>query len=315
MSQGGANRYSLFGGVLGTDLDVPELHDAPAGAPPTWALRLHRDRSAPSLSQPILAIDEIPVAAHVALQCSPDGMVRLAYSDTGTFDVSHDGSRIDWYCPSRVDESLARTDLLGRVMAVAAHRSGILTLHASAVAIDDRIVGFMAPKFHGKSTLACALADAGAALVTDDALALRCHEAVVGAPGVPAVRLRHESARHLRHVEALVPDDTGEWRHTERLGEQLVTRDWMRVDALYVLVPVRPEAAQVERVPVPSIPAAMTMVRHAKLGALLAGPLAVEYLERATNTASNVPVYELRYPRDLARLDELTGQVFAWHRQ
>lgn len=314
MSEPTTNRYRLFGGTLGTVLEIPELHRADHGSGLTWQLEVHLAQPAPSMSEPVLATDEIPGAAQVTIRSS-NGVVRLDYTDTGTFDVAPDGSRIDWYRPREVDETLARTDVLGRVMAVAAHRSGILTLHASAVAIDDRIVGFMAPKFYGKSTLACALADAGASLVTDDALALRGGDGVVGGPGVPAVRLRQESAMHLRRVPATLPDESGEWRHTERMSEQMVVSDWMPVDALYVLSPVSPEWRLVERTPIPAIPAAMTMVRHAKLGALLAGPLAVEYLERATSIVTSVPVFELRYPRDLSLLDDLTGRVLEWHRQ
>jgi hypothetical protein len=58
-------------------------------------------------------------------------------------------------------------------------------------------LGFFAPKYQGKSTLACALTDLGALLVTDDSLVLRPGTPVHGGPGVPSLRLRREAARHL----------------------------------------------------------------------------------------------------------------------
>ena len=53
-----------------------------------------------------------------------------------------------------------------------ASAEGAVTLHASAVAVDGAAIGFMAPKFHGKSTLAAAMTYVGAHLVSDDALAI-----------------------------------------------------------------------------------------------------------------------------------------------
>ncbi len=66
-----------------------------------------------------------------------------------------------------------RADLLGRVMALAAHADGRLTLHASAVSVAGRAVAFVGPKHAGKSTLALALVRKGARLLTDDTLVVR----------------------------------------------------------------------------------------------------------------------------------------------
>jgi hypothetical protein len=119
----------------------------------------------------------------------------------------------------------------------------------------------------------------------------------------------------LGRVDALERDDTGEWRHVDRRAVHDVAHDWLPVDALYLLMPDAADRCErLERGPVDARTAAMALVRHAKLGALLAGPLAADYLERAVRVASAVPVYRLRFPHDFGRLGEVARELIAWHR-
>jgi hypothetical protein len=59
---------------------------------------------------------------------------------------------------------------------------------------------------------------------------------------------------------------------------------------------------------------ALALVRFAKLGGLLRGMLAVDYLGTAAAIASRTPIYTLHYARDLARLAEVASVVSRWHR-
>ena len=145
-----SNRYSLFGGVLRTTLELPELHLAPHLAPETWTLAVHDDVSRPPGSFEWSADEDLAGGISVKLERRRDGVSRLTYSDTGTFDISSDGARIDWYRSPDAPEDLARTDILGRVISVAMQSSGVLMLHASAVSINGEVAGFLAPKFFGK---------------------------------------------------------------------------------------------------------------------------------------------------------------------
>jgi len=71
-----------------------------------------------------------------------------------------------------------------------------LVLHASAVDIGARAVGFLGAAGAGKSTLAAALVRGGASLVTDDALVIDCGTSVPRAvPSYPGLRLWPDSAR------------------------------------------------------------------------------------------------------------------------
>jgi len=322
MIVGTAKCYSVFGGVLRTTLRLPELHESPADRDVTWTLRVNEAVEAPPVNALSTVREELAGAVSVSLESLGDGGYRLTYSDTGTFDVSPDGAVIDWYRAPQAREDLARTDILGRVLALAARASGIardsgvLMLHASAVMLRGEVAGFLAPKFFGKSTLACALTDSGAQLVTDDALAIRSRERVECAPGVPAIRLRREAAIHLRGTDSSpASDDGGDWRHLERRGRDEVMSDWQPLGALYVLAP-RPSAEMpvaATRTQITGAQAPMALVAFAKLGGLLSGALAVDYLGHAATIASKVPIYALQCARDMERLDEVAGVITNWH--
>jgi hypothetical protein len=71
-----------------------------------------------------------------------------------------------------------------------------LVLHASAVDIGARAIGFLGEAGAGKSTLAAALVRGGASLLTDDALVIDCAANVPHAvPSYPGLRLWPDSAR------------------------------------------------------------------------------------------------------------------------
>ena len=307
--------YRVFGGVLRTPLNLPELHLADEDAAASWVLSVRPESELPAFRESATSREELAGGVSVSLSRGRGGEVRMTYSDTGTFVISRDGSRIVWYRPERAPEDLARTDILGRVLAMAGHVAGMMMLHASGVSIDGRAVGFLAPKFFGKSTLACALTDRGASLVTDDTLALRVRADVECAPGIPSLRLRHEAATFLRGRRPS-PEHRGDWRHFERREEHEVASDWLPLSALYLLAPAPPESMSsgAERVRIAPLEAALALVRHAKLGALIAGDLAAEYLDYAARVASRVPLYRLEYPRNLDRLDDVSAVVDGWHR-
>jgi hypothetical protein len=80
--------------------------------------------------------------------------------------------------------------LLDQVLPALLAGKGFLVLHASAVALKGRALGFLGPPGAGKSTLAAALTRFGAATVADDALVLRVADRQTEAiPTYPGLRL------------------------------------------------------------------------------------------------------------------------------
>lgn len=87
--------------------------------------------------------------------------------------------------------------LLGAVLSTWNEQHGRPALHASAVQVGNRAVGFLASKEGGKSSLAAAFVKEGHPLLTDDVLIIESSElGVVGRPSYPQMRLWPEQARH-----------------------------------------------------------------------------------------------------------------------
>ncbi len=301
--------HTVFGGCLESELSFPELR--PSASPPNWNLRL-------TDSEPMLGglehIGEDVVDAHIRVRAfrGPDGFV-LDYDDTGTFVVRNQGRDIEWWPRAGASEVSARLDVLGRVLPMALHAEGLLTLHGSAVAVDGRAIAFLAPKYHGKSTLACALVSAGASLITDDALAVDPGPPAIARPGVHCLRLFADSAARLG-----VDGDGGVAAgklNLHALPDERRMPTPAPLDAIYLLAPTTDEdAPAVARRPVDSILSAVSLVRHAKLGPLLGRSEAATLFDRAVSLARAVPVYELAIVRDLARLDDAVSTLVGWHR-
>lgn len=302
--------YQLFGGVLRSELDFPEL---PLGVGDvSWTLRVVTGRPSLPVGEP-LGADEVNGETKVRSYRTTGGLA-LVYDDTGRFDITADGREITWFEPSGGLRAPACADVIGRVLPLALHRQGILCLHASAVAFGTEGVGFLAPKYHGKSSLASALVAAGGDLVTDDVLPV----SPVGArylPGVPSLQLWPDSAALLAHRNDGIRKESGKVMFAARQSSASMTSG--RLATVYILTPVRdlPGGAVVERVRQPTIRASLAFVEYSRLGPLLSGPEAGALFELAVSVAAQVNVYELRVVRDLARLRDVADTLVAWHTQ
>ncbi|MBL8960215.1 MAG: hypothetical protein JNJ98_10205 [Gemmatimonadetes bacterium] len=307
-------KYVAFGGLLSSELGFDELPVADIGGEPDWSLRISSVAPPGSSGQP-LGEDTVYGAVKVRSLTSGEG-VRLAYDDTGTFDVAGDGRSITWYPPEgpRPEEAV-RADVIGRVLAIAMHMQGVFTLHASAVAPRPGVgIALLAPKGFGKSTLAAALLRGGARLLSDDAAPVRvpAEGPALLSPGIHQVRLWGDSAER---VGLGATSAEGRKVVVTTFDEEQVTRAPVAFDAAYVLRPTAPDpgAPPVERIRLGEIDGAMALVEQAKVGALLGGREGPAFFEMAMSVARRVPVYALAVMRDLSRLDDVAQTVLGWH--
>lgn len=307
---GSMYHYHLFGGILASELEFPEL-PAATEATPQW--QLSRSSSAPS-TDALHHIGVEPVMDGVqAVLSGSTTCFRLRYDDTGTFEITDHGRTITWYPPATgVDAHNVRTDVLGRVMAVALHAAEVPTLHGSGVSLNGRGVAFLAPKLHGKSTTAAAMVRAGASLLSDDILAVVPGDRPLVLPGVPSVNLWQDSAEQLRTGAA---DDDGtrkrrvDWGTLGRRAAREVP-----LAAIYLLSPAPPgDGSRVKRNPLPPVAATLALVGQAKIGALLGGTAAPVLMRQLSRVTATVPVYRLSVPRELDRIDELVSCMSRWH--
>lgn len=304
--------YQIFGGVLRSNIDFPEL--APGTAlPPRWVLS--KLDHLPSISFPeLLGREEVEKGIEVSLSRYAGGL-RLNFDDTGVFDITEDGREIAWSPPVAPDLDAVRKDLLGRVFAVALHQAGIVTLHGSAVALGGVAVAFLAPKFHGKSTTAAALVNAGGRLLADDLVPIAPGAEPMLLPSVPMVQLWKDSAERVAGGASPISGDSKApklqvaWTATERTAAFPVP-----LAAVYLLAPVRSDpTASVRRSPVTGAEAAVALLGQAKVGALLGAQRRADLLQRMADLAERVPVYRLEIPRDFDRIGELTTCLIGWH--
>jgi hypothetical protein len=313
--------YGAFGGTLRSAIDFPELGECVAGSP-DWTL--HAMGGAPSMCD-ATPLGERKVGSEVYRLAAIPGGLRLEYSHAGTFDIVDGGSSIHWYRVPDAQVELVRAIVLGPVLALALEASGHFCLHGSAVAFGDRAVGFLAPKHHGKSTLAVALAAAGARFVGDDTLAVRPGSPAMLRPGIGSVRLWRDAAIALRVgllCNTVIP---GVKITAAGFHEPMAQRHALPLAAIYVLDPVVVDVESRDagtsligdpttRHRLNPAAAAVSLAHHTKLPDSLVGIRAAAMrLRGAASIAATVPVYSLRIARDFARLPEAVQQLFAWH--
>jgi len=307
-------RYGVFGFIIDSTIEFPELEQASTGDQVDWRILAVQEKC-PDFASASLGIDSVYGDVHVRTYAS-ETTLRIAFDDTGVFDVYRARREIVWYPGPFPIEAAVRADILGRVMALAAHADGHLTLHASAVSIAGRAVAVVGPKHAGKSTLALALVRKGARLITDDTLVVRLQAgAAWAAPGVQRIRVWDDAARAL----GLFVSGSGEGKPAGTLAPNERETAPLPLAACYILAPSgepngdEPDGAAIHRDRLSPVHAALACVRFSKLGTLGGGVVGAAVLDRAAALTKAVPVFSAAVRRDLTRLDEVADRVMAWH--
>jgi hypothetical protein len=322
--------YQLFGGVLRSELVFPELIPADGGEP-SWIFSRDNESgaslatvdsrtsraTADSGPWPVprpLGSESVDPGVSVALFAVRDSL-RLVFDDTGTFDISSDGRTIRWHPPARPDLDAVRKDVMGRVIALCLQQQGVTTLHGSAVELADVAVAFLAPKYHGKSTTAAALIEAGARPLSDDLVAVTAGDTPSVLSSAPLMHLWKDSAEQVLRASRGAQIEAGttklqiQWDKSARMDHTPV-----RLGGVYLLAPVRALGMTgIRRVRMGGVQAALALLGQSKVGALIGVERRGALLQRLGDLADRVPVYRLEVPRDFERLPELTSTIFGWH--
>ena len=302
--------YSVYGSCLESTLEFPEL--APiANATPRWRLSMVPELF--EMYEPVSVGDELIYGeCHARLFKHRDGH-RIVVDDTGAFELETGGHIIaapkDGAFPDFV-----RAHLLGRVLATALFHEGMLPMHGSAVQTNEGVVAFLAPKGYGKSSMALAMAKAGAALVSDDLLPVEARTPPLAWPGIRSLRVREDAVRAVG-VDA-VGETTREGKVALHQNAGAMAPDTpLPLAAIFLLAPTTEElgAEAVKRTPLAPVLAAAALVAHVKIGRMLGPSAASQMLQRAATISSLVPVHQLLITRDLARLPDAAAQILAWY--
>jgi hypothetical protein len=306
--------YHVFGQRLVSQLPFPELRDAPPG-PATWTFRLEAPVEPPTqVDGSLLGQQTIYPGCQARLFGCADGW-RIVVDDTGIYDLRDGGRDITWTRFPLGTPDFGRAHFLGRVLSTAMHFGGGLVLHGSAVSYPAGAVVFLAPKHTGKSTLALALTQAGARLITDDTITVAMPRPGTQEvwPGVHSLRLLPDTVERLQATPRRSQSD-GKILVTDLRSGQL--EEGVRpVAAIYLLAAAKSitGGGSVARRPVPQPLAAAALVGQGKISEMLGAAEAPVLLQRAARLASQVPVYRLAVQRDFDRLHEVAAQVAEWH--
>ena len=300
--------YSAFGSRLASELEFPELRPVDPG-PSRWNFRVVE--ALPEMADPVVLGKEAIYGDVKALLLRHGRGHRIEVCDTGSFEL-HPGGEILWQPTGEPWWDFGRGHLLGRVLATALFLEGIHTLHGSAVQFGEGVVGFLAPKFTGKSTLALHLCRAGAALVSDDSLPVEItQDGVMAHPGVHSIRLRTmEEAGEA--TESTGRD--GKFRLTDLpMDRRMEEPAPLRV--LYLLRSVQENegGVAVRRASLPGPLQAMRLLAFAKIGEMLGSAGKRFLLESAVSLSERVRVEELTVVRDHQRLPEVVEHLLTWH--
>lgn len=206
-------------------------------------------------------------------------------------------------CPQEI---LDRT-LHNAIRPVIANHTGRLSLHGSAVAVDDRAIAFLGLSRRGKTTLAGALANRGHPFLTEDWLELsRQGKGYLVVPKQPALRVFADTAAFLRPGEFgdVPPREKVELAADARLP---FANTASRLTALYFLGPgenkncvIQPKDASAALVEM--IPGAFVLDSEDR-------ERMRAHFSRLGDLAATVPAYTLDYPRSFAKLPEVVNAV------
>jgi hypothetical protein len=261
-----------------------------------------------------LYVDAPAAAPGLTLFRGARGM-RLHFPRAGDFYVAE--STIHFRPAAGGDPVLAENFLIGSVFSLCLERRNVPVLHASVCAVDGGAVAFLATSRSGKSSLAAELLRAGAALLSDDLLALELSEGVWRAlPGYPQMRLWPEqAARYLCEASHLPPVHPLAEKLRAPVGEGFgrFQPDALPLRAIYL--PERRDASDdgVSAVTFEALsPSAglMELVRHSFLNRLVhAAGLQPRRLPLLANVAGAVPIRRVSFPSGMERLPSVAQAI------
>lgn len=302
--------YSVFGGCLCSDIELPDLSEG--SSTPTW---ISRFAEAPRPDVAAAPVGEQPVGQYRFRLSRIPGGLRLELTEHYCCDILH-GRHIVWYGREQCEEEVVRALLLGPVLALALEEKGALCLHGSAVTLNNEAIAFLAPKYHGKSTLALALVGAGARLLTDDTVAILPGPRATALPGVHSVRLWKDASDALRAGEMPSRLVDGHKLTLTSLSRGVLAREPVKLSAAYVLDPVGADAERsvTTRSVLRGVSGIMALTGNAKLSyGLIGRKAATAQFQRAVALAERVPVFTLSMVRDFSRLPDVVEQILRWH--
>jgi hypothetical protein len=255
---------------------------------------------------------ETPDPAFLCRQLA-GGSTYLRWPYLYEFSVAADGSRVACRPLDGCGRAVLQYFLFGQALAVALVKQGIEPLHAAVVRVDDGAVGFLGDCTFGKSTLLASFLQAGHRVLTDDMLILAHRAGVrVALPGSGRIKLMPDSASAFLDESArgtlLNPTTTKRSFPVDAARRQ---QTGLPLRQLFVL----PEPAERDRITsiemVPISRAAMVpeLLKNSFCSEILDRERLVRQFACASQLASEVDGFRLRYPSGVQHLPALRTAI------
>ncbi len=137
---------------------------------------------------------------------------RFCYADETEFVIDQEGANIWAVWSEKLTIEDTATYLLGPIMGFVMLLRGCVSLHASAIVIDDQAIALAGPAGSGKSTTAAAFAELGYSILAEDVVTLDDRGAsFLVQPAYPCIRLWPASVTALFGDHNDLPKLTPNW--------------------------------------------------------------------------------------------------------
>ncbi len=238
--------------------------------------------------------------------CANEREIYVTEKDVGSFTVRNGREIVVDVCKD-VDQRRLQYNLCSLVLPLLLYQQGALVLHATTLAMHDEAIALIGMPGEGKSTLALALCNHGAAVIAEDVTIFR-HDAkgvYMAFPGESHLLLSPDAVHACGHTSEHLP-------YAFEGSNRLV----MNVPSIspFTQLPL----ARIYRLEEGrSVELALLSPREA-LAALIGNPpwyWLLQILEPTTHralrstVAANIPIYSLRRPRNLDLLDDVAEIV------
>jgi hypothetical protein len=234
--------------------------------------------------------------------------LRLAFCDGTQFWIDRAGTNIWAVWPEQSSLEDTATYLLGPVLGILLRLKGEVCLHASAVALGDRVAVFAGNAGAGKSTTAAAFARQGYPIVSDDVVRLEERgNSFFVEPAYPHLSLWPESVEFLFGSADALPRFSSNWeKRNLTLGELGTQFEWRKlpVGAIYILggrcADPGPHLAELT-----SQSAFMALVANSYSTNILDREMRVKEFDFFARLVSSTPVRQLDIQHNPSRLPDL----------
>jgi hypothetical protein len=235
---------------------------------------------------------------------------RFDYADETRFLIDRAGSEIwaEWSAPLTLEDTA--TYLLGPVLGFVMLLRGIVCLHASAIAIEDKAIALLGPAGSGKSTTAAAFAERGCKVLAEDVVTLDDRgDRFLVRPGYPCIRLWPPAVKALYGSKTHLPPLTPNWDKCYLDLSERFHSTPLPLAAIYQLGERHHDARA---------PFITALDRSEGLMALVANTYATKLMDRQmrarefdllTRVVGNIPLRRITPHADPARITDLCDRI------